>query len=92
MVNCAHPSHFRDALAGRRVARIGGIRANASKMSHEELDEAPELDAGDPRELAEDYRGLMRLLPNLRVLGGCCGTDHRHVGAISEACGHVHAT
>ena len=61
-------------------------------MSHDELDAAPELDAGDPDELAEDYRGLMRLLPRLRVLGGCCGTDHRHVGAISGACGHVHAT
>ena len=74
------------------MERIGGIRANASKMSHDELDAAPELDAGDPEELAEDYRGLMRLLPGLRVLGGCCGTDHRHVGAISGACSHVHAT
>jgi homocysteine S-methyltransferase len=60
-------------------------------MSHDELDEAPELDDGDPIELAEDYRRLMRVLPNLRVLGGCCGTDHRHVDAISGACGHVHA-
>ena len=91
MVNCAHPSHFRGGWRGAGVERIGGIRANASKMSHDELDEAPELDAGDPRELAEDYRELMRLLPRLRVLGGCCGTDHRHVGAISGACGHAHA-
>jgi homocysteine S-methyltransferase len=93
LVNCAHPSHFRDAIEpGAWRARIGGIRANASKMSHAELDEAPELDAGDPEELGRDYRDLMRLLPNLRVLGGCCGTDHRHIGAISHACGHAHGS
>jgi homocysteine S-methyltransferase len=92
MVNCAHPTHFRDALAGGAwLARIGGIRANASKMSHAELDEAPELDAGDPEELGQDYRALAARLPRLRVLGGCCGTDHRHVGAMSRACGHAHA-
>ena len=93
MVNCAHPTHFRDVLSGGDwLMRIGGIRANASKMSHAELDEAPELDDGDPAELGRDYRELMRLLPNLRVLGGCCGTDHRHIGAISHACGdHAHA-
>ena len=93
MVNCAHPTHFAGVLSGNGWReRIGGIRANASKMSHDELDEAPELDAGDPDELADDYRGLMRVLPRLKVLGGCCGTDHRHVGAISEVCSHVHAT
>jgi homocysteine S-methyltransferase len=92
MVNCAHPSHFSGVLGGRWVERIGGIRANASRMSHDELDEAAELDAGDPEELAAAYRGLMRVLPGLRVVGGCCGTDHRHVGAISGACSHVHAT
>ncbi|HYN46827.1 MAG TPA: homocysteine S-methyltransferase family protein [Allosphingosinicella sp.] len=96
MVNCAHPSHFRDRLGagdgdGAWRARIGGLRANASKMSHAELDESPVLDDGDPAELAQDYRGLMDLLPRLNVLGGCCGTDHRHIAAISHACGHVHA-
>ena len=93
MINCAHPTHFRDALAegGAWIGRIGGIRANASRMSHAELDEAPELDAGDPEELGRDYRALREMLPNLRVLGGCCGTDHRHVGAISHACrDHAH--
>ena len=61
-------------------------------MSHAELDEAPELDAGDPEELARDYRALLDALPSLRVLGGCCGTDHRHIAEISHACGaeHVH--
>jgi len=89
MVNCAHPTHFRDRLTGGDwLSRIGGIRANASRMSHAELDEARELDAGDPQELARDYRELMALLPKLRVLGGCCGTDHRHIGEISHACQH----
>ena len=73
------------------MARIGGIRANASKMSHAELDACEVLDDGDPDALADDYRALTELLPNLRVLGGCCGTDHRHVERISHACGHAHA-
>jgi methionine synthase I (cobalamin-dependent) len=60
-------------------------------MSHAELDESPVLDDGDPEELGADYRALMARLPKLRVLGGCCGTDHRHIAAISHACGHPHA-
>ena len=65
---------------------IGGVRANASTMSHAELDEAATLDAGDPAELAEQYRELRAVLPGLRVLGGCCGTNHHHIGAIAAAC------
>jgi len=85
MINCAHPSHFSAVLDDAELAqRIGGIRANASRMSHAELDEAAELDAGNPDELAHDYRGLVDALPNLCVLGGCCGTDHRHVEAIAH--------
>jgi S-methylmethionine-dependent homocysteine/selenocysteine methylase len=87
MVNCAHPTHFLPALDPGRVAfgRIAGIRANASTMSHAELDEMTELDAGDPAELAARYLELGEALPQLQVLGGCCGTDHRHVGAIVDA-------
>ena len=88
------PTHFRDRArpSGAWLERIGGIRANASKMSHAELDEAPELDAGDPVELGAGLpRADARLLPQLHVLGGCCGTDHRHIGEISRACGHAHA-
>ncbi|MFZ4518461.1 MAG: homocysteine S-methyltransferase family protein [Microthrixaceae bacterium] len=86
MVNCAHPTHFTDALAegGAWIGRIGAVRANASLMSHAELDEATELDSGDPTDLGRHYRELARLLPNLRVIGGCCGTDHRHVDAIAR--------
>lgn len=88
MVNCAHPTHFSGVLHGGWVARIGGIRANASRMSHAELDVATELDDGDPAEFGMLYRDLGALLPNLRVIGGCCGSDHRHVGAASR---HFHA-
>lgn len=89
MVNCAHPLHFADVLAKdapwRR--RIGGIRANASTLSHAELDAATELDAGDPADLGRRYRALREaMLKHLCVLGGCCGTDVRHVRAICEAC------
>ncbi|HEX5934441.1 MAG TPA: homocysteine S-methyltransferase family protein [Pseudorhizobium sp.] len=88
MVNCAHPSHFQDALARGEswVDRIGGIRANASTKSHAELDEATELDMGDPADLGRRYDGLRRSHPSLRVIGGCCGTDHRHMLAICDAC------
>ncbi len=92
MVNCAHPDHFRGALGtGDWLGRIGAIRANASRLSHAELDAAEELDAGDPLALGADYRDLAAMLPNLRVVGGCCGTDHRHVDAISDACRHRRA-
>ncbi|WP_421980739.1 homocysteine S-methyltransferase family protein [Roseibium sp.] len=90
MINCAHPDHFRNVLetGGAWTSRIGGIRSNASRMSHAELDEAETLDDGDPGELGRLNAELMRYLPNIRVVGGCCGTDHRHVGciAIHERC------
>ena len=87
MVNCAHPTHFDHVLEdeGPWLRRIVGIRANASTMSHAELDAAEELDDGDPADLGERYRALRDRLPELHVLGGCCGTDHRHVRSISEA-------
>jgi S-methylmethionine-dependent homocysteine/selenocysteine methylase len=89
MLNCAHPDHFGD-LAREDAAvlgRIRGLRANASRLSHAELDESTSLDSGDPRELGAQYRDLRRHLPRLNVLGGCCGTDHRHVESILAACG-----
>lgn len=91
MINCAHPVHFAHALeAGAPwLERVRGIRANASTRSHAELDEATELDAGDPEDLGRHYRALRERLPSLAVYGGCCGTDHRHVAAICEgALGH----
>jgi S-methylmethionine-dependent homocysteine/selenocysteine methylase len=91
MVNCAHPTHFMGVLGKDWVNRIGGIRANASRMSHAELDVMTELDDGDPAEFGQLYRDLGRLLPNLRLIGGCCGSDHRHVGAASAHFHHHHA-
>lgn len=83
-VNCAHPEHFTDALGADGAGRIGMIRANASRQSHAELDEASTLDDGDPQELAQGTTDLITRLPGLRVLGGCCGTDLRHVAAIGR--------
>jgi S-methylmethionine-dependent homocysteine/selenocysteine methylase len=87
MINCAHPTHFEDVLEGGAAwaRRIRGLRANASMKSHAELDEAEELDEGDPDDLGERYAALKEKLPELNVLGGCCGTDHRHVCAVRDA-------
>ena len=87
MINCAHPSHFEQALKRGEawIERVRGIRANASAKSHEELDNSTELDAGDPADLGRRYRQLTAAFPSMRVLGGCCGTDHRHIHIISEA-------
>ena len=85
MINCAHPTHFEAVLGDAPWRdRIRGLRANASTKSHAELDEADELDEGDPRDLGERYAALAAKLPALNVLGGCCGTDHRHVTAVCE--------
>jgi S-methylmethionine-dependent homocysteine/selenocysteine methylase len=87
MVNCAHPSHFEHVLAdgGGWLERIAGVRANASTLSHAELDEAEELDEGDPDSLGAGYVALRAHLPNANVLGGCCGTDERHIAAVAAA-------
>src|SRR5262245_36643299 len=84
MLNCAHPEHIRPALQKSWTSRLCGLRANASRKSHAELNESAELDRGDPAELARQYVELKNtLLPNLNVVGGCCGTDHRHVEHIA---------
>jgi S-methylmethionine-dependent homocysteine/selenocysteine methylase len=87
MINCAHPTHFEGVLEAPEPwrDRIRGLRANASTRSHSELDEAPELDEGDPKDLGLRYVALRAKLPQLNVLGGCCGTDHRHIAAIRDA-------
>jgi homocysteine S-methyltransferase len=87
MVNCAHPDHFTETLSGDdpALARIRGVRANASRKSHAELDESEELDDGDPTEFGQQLAELHAQLPNVNVLGGCCGTDHRHIEAITRA-------
>jgi S-methylmethionine-dependent homocysteine/selenocysteine methylase len=88
MINCAHPNHFTNELRIGEpwVKRIRGIRANASTKSHAELNESESLDDGNPKELGHLYRELRERFPHLTVLGGCCGTDHRHIEAICKAC------
>jgi S-methylmethionine-dependent homocysteine/selenocysteine methylase len=87
MINCAHPDHFAQlfATAAPWQQRVRGVRANASRRSHAELEASTTLDAGDPEELGGQYRQLRSALPQLSVVGGCCGTDHRHVAAIGRA-------
>ena len=87
MINCAHPDHFRGQLNPEEawISRLWGIRANASRKSHAELDESESLDRGDSQDLAQRYAELCGSLPDLRVLGGCCGTDHQHMEDITRA-------
>ena len=88
-VSCVHPSVLRQALradeglgrlAGRRLL---GIKANASRKSPEELVELDEVDSEDPERLADEVVDLQAEF-GLRVLGGCCGTDHRYIEALAD--------
>ena len=89
MVNCAHTDHFSHALEDGRAwaRRIRGVRANASRLSHAELDECDVLDDGNPQEFALLYQALKERFPDLAVFGGCCGTDHRHIKEIARCIG-----
>ncbi len=89
MVNCAHPTHFASALETTAdwTKRIGGVRANASRLSHAELDVATELDRGDIAALARGYLELAEAI-DFKVVGGCCGTDHEHVQHVYAALTH----
>ena len=86
MINCAHPTHFEDVVsaAGAWRERVRGLRANASKRSHAELDESTDLDSGDPAELGDEYARLRQRLPRLSIVGGCCGTGPDHIRAIAR--------
>jgi len=88
MINCAHPTHFASVLesGARWIERVRCLRVNSSALSHAELDESTEIDGGDPAELGEQHRELLDTLTKVNILGGCCGTDHRHVDAIFQAC------
>ncbi|WP_428028015.1 homocysteine S-methyltransferase family protein [Altererythrobacter sp.] len=86
MINCAHPSHFQPVLeeGSAWLERLGGLRTNASKLSHQELNDREDLDEGDPVELGDRHTELGRSVPNLRVVGGCCGTDERHIAQMAD--------
>ena len=87
MINCAHPTHFQHLMkSGEQwLHKIRGIRANASQCSHAELDNATELDDGNPVEFGNEYADILKNNPQIKIIGGCCGTDHRHVKAAIEA-------
>jgi S-methylmethionine-dependent homocysteine/selenocysteine methylase len=88
MVNCAHPTHYESRLLSGEpwVERIGGMRANASRLSHAELDKATALDDGNPAEFGRQFADIRSRLKRMNVLGGCCGTDHRHIEQIAMSC------
>jgi S-methylmethionine-dependent homocysteine/selenocysteine methylase len=88
MINCAHPTHFEQVLEEQQpwMRRIRGLRTNALRKSHAELNESPELDIGNPTELGLQHAELKRRHSQINVMGGCCGTDHRHVEQIAAAC------
>ena len=88
MINCAHPSHFAPVLDphAQWTARIRAVRANASRKSHAELDDATALDAGDPIAFGREHADLRSRFPQLTILGGCCGTDLRHIEQIAATC------
>ncbi len=87
MINCAHPTHFLDILKDEQcIKRLRGIRANASSCSHAELDEAEELDEGNPHELGQQFAEIRSKFPHINVIGGCCGTDYRHIEQIAVCC------
>jgi len=93
MINCAHPTHFEDTLDSSAPwhKRVRGLRANASKRSHAELNDAPDLDDGNPAELGTQYSDILKRHRHINVLGGCCGTDHRHVECIGVMCASQHS-
>jgi homocysteine S-methyltransferase len=88
MINCAHPDHFASVVdsGDARLERVRGVRANASRLSHAELDESTELDDGVPAEFGSQIAAVHRDHPHVSVLGGCCGTDSRHIAAIAAEC------
>lgn len=81
MINCAHPTHFSHLfkIQDRWVNRVKGLRGNASCLSHAELNESETLDEGSPTQFGAELANLKSLSPHLTVLGGCCGTDYRHI-------------
>ncbi len=87
MLNCTHPQHVTGMLTGAGAwrERIRGIRANASPLGLVEPPEGQPLDPGDVAEFASAMQQVNELAPSITILGGCCGTDVRHVRAVADA-------
>ncbi|HEY8592653.1 MAG TPA: homocysteine S-methyltransferase family protein [Sphingomicrobium sp.] len=90
-INCAHPREFEPLLRdqGEWLNRIGLLRPNASAKDKVELCQIGHLERGDARELAQLMGVLAARLPNVRVLGGCCGTWDEHLDLIAGAAASV---
>jgi len=83
LLNCASPSHIVRALEDDGWGRlVTGLRVDASGPSHAELDSSEQLDEGDLQDLVRDFQRLTARLPNLEVVGGCCGSDARHIAEL----------
>lgn len=89
LLNCVHPRVFEAALLSERGRsrcvreRVIGLQANASAKSPEELDGSPCLDSDPPEVLADAMLRLRRRF-GTKILGGCCGTDNRHIACIAR--------
>ncbi|OQE12762.1 hypothetical protein PENFLA_c063G04031 [Penicillium flavigenum] len=86
-VNCAHPRYIIKAVRDMHTdvrSRIGSIRGNSSLKSHDELDNSLVLDRGDISVWVREFNELLNMLPGLKVVGGCCGTDEEHIDAITS--------
>lgn len=85
-LNCSHPVEFEPALEpGDWIDRLRSIRPNASKMEKIALCKLGHLEDGDPDELGAQMGDLARRYPHMDIMGGCCGTDERHLSRIAEA-------
>ena len=84
-INCVHPTIFKEALkhSDPGSGRILGLQANTSLKSPEELDGLDYLDTSEPKEFAESMLALHTQF-GLKIIGGCCGTDHRHIEEIAK--------
>ena len=84
MVNCTHASIFRSALVHEVNSsllardRIVGLLANTAALDAEELDNSTGLVEEDPDVFGRSVAGLHGEF-GLKILGGCCGTDDRHI-------------
>jgi homocysteine S-methyltransferase len=89
LLNCTHASVFRRAISHERNSsphvreRVIGLFANTAALSPEELDDSTELVEEAPEIFGADVAALHREL-NLKVLGGCCGTDDRHIDCLAR--------
>jgi methionine synthase I (cobalamin-dependent) len=84
-INCAHPVEFEPALEdGPWLERLRALRPNASMADKQSLCRIGHLEAGDPELLGAEMAGIVRRLPQIDVVGGCCGTWDDHLSAIAR--------